>query len=185
MPTSGDSRACSFSVLVQGDERVDFDAVFKRHRPALERYLARLTGDPEVAADAAQDVFVRLLEHRPPAEALPAWLYRVGTNLVRDAHRRQRTRTVLGISGRASLSHGDPPRRPDAGAEFTALQRKLLDALDQLTPRERQALLMREAGFKHREIADVLGTTTASIGTLLGRAIEKMAERLGPLGKGV
>ena len=46
---------------------------------------------------------------------------------------------------------------------------------------ERIALLMREEGFVHREIAEAIGTTTGSVGTLLARAIAKAAARLEPL----
>jgi len=41
-------------------------------------------------------------------------------------------------------------------------------------------LLMREEGFAHREIAEAVGTTTASVGTMIARALDKLA-RLLPL----
>jgi RNA polymerase sigma factor (sigma-70 family) len=53
------------------------------------------------------------------------------------------------------------------------------EALDELSAKERTALLMREEGFRHREIAEAIGTTTGSVGTLLSRAIRKAALRLG------
>ena len=37
---------------------------------------------------------------------------------------------------------------------------------------------MREEGFAHREIADAIGTTTGSVGTMIARALDKLAERL-------
>lgn len=37
---------------------------------------------------------------------------------------------------------------------------------------------MREEGFKHREIAEALGTTTATVGTLIARSLEKLAALL-------
>ena len=73
---------------------------------------------------------------------------------------------------------------PDERVERLEDGARLRRALAELRPRERVALLMREEGFKHREIADVLGTTTASIGTLLSRALEKMATSMGHEGGG-
>jgi DNA-directed RNA polymerase specialized sigma24 family protein len=37
---------------------------------------------------------------------------------------------------------------------------------------------MREEGFTHREIAEAVGTTTGSVGTLIARALDRLAERL-------
>jgi DNA-directed RNA polymerase specialized sigma24 family protein len=39
-------------------------------------------------------------------------------------------------------------------------------------------LLMREEGFSHREIADAVGTTTGSVGTMLVRALDRLAALL-------
>lgn len=162
------------------DEPGSFEALFARHHPPLQRYLARLTGDPDLAADAAQEAFVRLLQRRPPADGVRPWLFRVATNLVRDAARRKTTRHRLSFRGRAQLSLGDPPDAPDAVVEALAARGMVRQALEALSPKERTALLMREEGFKHREIAETLGTTTGSVGTLLARAIDKAAGRLSP-----
>lgn len=166
-------------VCVSGDERGGPDDAFALHHAALERYLARLTGDQDLAADVAQEAFVRLLEQEPPPAAVRPWLFRVATNLVRDAARRTRRRQVLVLDGRAPLAHGDPPPAPDQRIDRDRARRLVRAALDELSPKERRALLMREEGFRHREIADALGTTTGSIGTLLSRAIRKAANHLG------
>ena len=49
------------------------------------------TGDSDVAADAAQEAFVRLME-RPPREHPRAWLFRVATNLVAEGGRTRKRR---------------------------------------------------------------------------------------------
>jgi DNA-directed RNA polymerase specialized sigma24 family protein len=51
-------------------------------------------------------------------------------------------------------------------------------ALAALSAKERTVLLMREEGFAHREIAQAVGTTTGSVGTMIARALDKLAERL-------
>jgi DNA-directed RNA polymerase specialized sigma24 family protein len=52
-------------------------------------------------------------------------------------------------------------------------------ALDALSDKERTAVLMREEGFSHKEIADAVGTTTGSVGTLIARALLKFADAVG------
>lgn len=154
------------------------EALFTRHHEPLYRYLARLTGDPELAADAAQEAFVRLLEQDPSPEEPRPWLFRVATNLVRDTARAAKRHRVLEMDGKARGAHGDRPSSPANVVDRETARRKTRAALDALSVKERQALLMREEGFKHREIAEALGTTTGSIGTLLRRALGKAAERL-------
>jgi RNA polymerase sigma-70 factor, ECF subfamily len=152
--------------------------LFARHHEQLHRYLARLTGDPDVAADIAQETFVRFLEHVPDEATAAPWLFRVATNLARDTARTQRRRRELAMRGRAMLAHADPPPAPDRRVERARARRAVLDAFEALTEKERVALLMREEGYAHREIAEVLGTTTGTIGTLMARALRKAAARL-------
>ncbi len=44
---------------------MDIQQLFGEHYDVLFRYLVRLTGDPDLAADAAQEAFVRLVEREP------------------------------------------------------------------------------------------------------------------------
>ncbi|CAN5720581.1 N/A [soil metagenome] len=152
--------------------------LFHRHHEQLRRYLARLTGDADVAADIAQEAFVRFLD-RAPAEASAApWLFRVATNLARDAARSQARRRLLVLQGRAMLAHADPPPAPDSSVARSRAREAVVDAFEALSEKERMALLMREEGYAHREIAEALGTTTGTIGTLMARALRKAAARL-------
>lgn len=164
-------------------ERAAPAELFAEVQPGLERYLARLTGDPDLAQDLAQEAFFRLLQQSPHPEAARPWLFRVATNLVRDSARRTRRRQVLALDGRAPAAHGDPPPPPDRSVERDRSRRLVRAALNGLSDKERTALLMREEGFRHREIAEALGTTTGSVGTLLSRAIRKAARRLGSPGE--
>lgn len=152
--------------------------LFLEHYDGLYRYLVRLTGDEDLAADAAQEAFVRLVERPPQDRNLRAWLYAVATNVVRDSARaRARWLTLLkGSPDRAPM--GDVPPLPDAAAESAERQRTVRAALDRLNWKERTVLLMREEGFAHHEIADAVGTTTGSVGTMLARALRKLSAEL-------
>jgi RNA polymerase sigma-70 factor (ECF subfamily) len=157
---------------------MDATRLFEEHHAALHRYLVRLSGDPDVAADAAQEAFVKLVA-KPPADGSPkAWLYTVATNHVRAwANTRKRQTTLLARhGGRAGLGDGSAdPLHAAQAAELKGIVRRALDALSE---KERTILLMREEGFAHREIAEVVGTTTGSVGTMIARALDKLAELL-------
>ena len=157
---------------------MDAAQLYTEHHPALFRYLVRLTGDEDLAADAAQETFTRLLEKPPRDEQPRAWLYTVATNVVRKwANRRKRRGELLQANpGRAGA--GDAPPDPAAVTETRERKRVVRSALDSLSEKERTVLLMREEGFSHKEIADAVGTTTGSVGTMIARALDKLADQL-------
>jgi RNA polymerase sigma-70 factor, ECF subfamily len=148
--------------------------LFANHHDSLYRYLVRLSGDPDVAADAAQEAFVRLLTRPPAGPAERAWLFKVGTNYVLEGRRTAARRGRL-LDGRGERTMADAPRDPLSGVEADERRRVVTAALARLTDKERVAILMREEGFSHLEIAEAVGTTTGSVGTLLARTLERLA----------
>jgi RNA polymerase sigma factor (sigma-70 family) len=158
---------------------VDLDAVFAEHHGALFRFLSRLSGDPELAKDAVQETFLRLAQ-RPPANGVrvDVWLYRVGATLARDAIRKRQRRQSLLRKSAHRVPHATAALDPSVQVERSEVRRTVQRALRDLSERERTILLMREDGFTHREIAEAVGTTTRSVGTLLARALKKLTRIL-------
>ena len=152
--------------------------LFEEHHGSLYRYLVRLSGDPDVAADAAQEAFVRLIEHPPANGVERAWLFKVGTNVVFEGNRTRTRQARLLEASPSRAPIGDPEPGIHERVERADRHVAVRAALDALSAKERTALLMREEGFAHREIADALGTTTGSVGTLLVRALDKLAAAL-------
>jgi RNA polymerase sigma-70 factor (ECF subfamily) len=148
--------------------------LFENHHESLYRYLVRLSGDPDIAADAAQEAFVRVLERPPKGPVERAWLFKVGTNCVLEVFRTAARRERL-LGDRADQTMADPPRDPAAVLEAEQRRQAVVAALARLNDKERIAVLMREEGFSHREIADAVGTTTGSVGTLLARTLKRLA----------
>lgn len=157
---------------------MNVEALFDAHYDALYRYLERLTGDPDLAADVAQETFIRLVERRPDERQIRGWLYRVATNLVRDGSRVQRRR--LELLREWADQGGGPSAGPDPERALELEERRaaVRVALDALSLRDRTLLLMREEGFSHREMAEAVGTTTKSVGSMIARALNKLAMEL-------
>lgn len=155
------------------------EELFERHQGELFRYVARFTGDPDLAEDVVQDVFVRLAE-RPPRDdgRMRGWLFRVATTIAIDAVRLARRRRALVDAQPGLVPMGQPPPDPAAAVERDELRAKVRAALAELSEKERAVLLMREEGFAHREIAEAVGTTTGSVGTMIARALDKLARHL-------
>jgi RNA polymerase sigma-70 factor (ECF subfamily) len=157
---------------------MDAARLFEQHHDALLRYLVRLTGDLDAAHDAAQEAFARLVAKPPRNEHPRAWLFTVATNVVRAGANAGRRRAALLRAGVARAPHSDPVPSPEYAALAEADRRRVRAALDALPEKERVMLLMREEGFSHREIAEAVGTTTGSVGTMLARALDRLAALL-------
>jgi len=156
---------------------MNLDALFEQHHAGLLRYLTRYTGDPEEAEDAVQEAYLRLVERPPEREDnLRGWLFMVATNVVRD---RRKKHYEVALAGGAEERIGSDQADPLAVLEQNERRRAVREVLDRLSTKERTILLMREEGFMHREIAEAVGTTTKSIGTMLVRALSKLAKDLG------
>jgi DNA-directed RNA polymerase specialized sigma24 family protein len=99
--------------------REDFGILFAREYPRLFRFLDRLTGDPELAADTAQETLSRLLARGSMPDSPPAWLFTVALNLLRSARatRSRRLRLLSGSRSLRALSDPGPPPDQEAGAE--------------------------------------------------------------------
>ena len=159
-------------------ENEAFAGFFERSARPLWAYLARSSADPALADDLMQESYVRFLcaEGAPSLAtdgeaAARLYLFRIGTNLLRDHWRRPRAASIEEIPEEFFAARGQ--------ATQTDAQILLEPAMRQMKPRERQMLWLAHAeGYSHREIAKVMGLNAASIRLLLFRARRKIAALL-------
>ena len=151
------------------------ERLFREYHAPLVRYLTRRLGDRDWAEEVAQETFVRALRQTTLTNER-AWLFAVATNLVRDEARkdirRRRHLELLQAEARAE-SIVEPEPTELERAQERALARKAIDALSE---RDREALLMREEGLDYNEIAEALELSVASVGTTLSRARRRLVE---------
>lgn len=153
--------------------------LFRDHHAALFRFISRMTGDPDFAMDIVQETFVKVASRPLPTDVSPrACLFQVARGLARSGLRKRNRRMKLLNGGRAAPEAAPAPR-PDDEVERADARQAVREALAQLREKERTVLLMHEEGFSHREIAEAVGTTTGSVGTMFARALVKLEERLG------
>lgn len=154
-------------------------AQFEAQGPGLHRYLTRLTGDPALAEDLAQECFLKLFEERTRGRDVQrwrSWLFQVGHNLAVDHLRR------LGHEEwRGDVALGrEADRTPSVESRLLAAERlhKVRQALILLSPQERQALELRAEGLRFREVAEAMGLQVSTVATFLSRAINKIARQI-------
>lgn len=147
----------------RGGERAA--VLFNEHHGALSRFLARMLGSRETAADLAQECFLRLLKMaggRPVANER-GLLFTIGANLARDHLRQQGRRPVVDLESVAQhlpAETASPEAAIDARRDLAALRAAIAD----LPPRTREVFLMfRLEGLRYREIAERLGISPRTV----------------------
>ncbi|MBI3492270.1 MAG: RNA polymerase sigma factor [Acidobacteria bacterium] len=157
-----------------------FRLFYDRTARPVWAYLARITGDRQLADDLLQESYYRLLRSRAVLEDEAHrrnYLFRIATNLAHDARRRAPMDTAPLDDG---IEHDQPDPRTAGDATGRAVRRMDLSrAMRQLKPRERSLLWLAYAqGSTHFEIAQTLGLKTGSIKPLLFRARRRLSALL-------
>ena len=150
----------------------DIAEVYRSTYPALVRFLYRKVWDAERAEDLAQEAFARALVHRP--DNARGWLFVVAANMARDEARRaaREKRHLTLLKSEPTSVSGTPEDTIDAETQHARVRK----ALDELTPRDREALLLWDAGMSYDEIAAQTGLARGAIGTTLARARRRLVE---------
>src|SRR6266508_5741903 len=150
----------------------DLAEVYRTTYRALVRFLYRRVWDAERAEDLAQEAFARALVHKP--EKARGWLFVVAANMARDEARRaaRERRHLTLLKSEPAESVPEPEAEMDADAQQTRVRA----ALDHLTPRDREALLLWDAGMSYDEIAVQTGLARGAIGTTLARARRRLVD---------
>jgi len=127
------------------------------------------------AEEVAQEVFVRAMRHRP--EKPRAWVFAVAANLARDearsAIRRKKHLTLL--TNEPTQRHHVEPDGED-NVEHDEKMEKVRAALAELSQRDREVLLLWDAGLSYPEIAEQSGLAVGAVGTTLARARKRLIE---------
>ncbi len=164
-----------------------FEAQFEPHRAELTAYCYRMLASPFDAEDAVQETFIRAwrgFERFEGRAALRSWLYRIATNVCLDtlSGRERRARpmdlgpsrepVVENLATLPEVTWIEPiPDPADTAVEKETIRLAFVAALQHLPPRQRAVLILSEVlRWKASEVAELLGTSVASVNSALQRA---------------
>jgi RNA polymerase sigma-70 factor, ECF subfamily len=163
-------------------DAVAMETLLAELAPRVQRFGARLCGNPHDADDVLQETLLSVARHLPEFEgrsSLAGWVFA----LARSACVRRRR----GLKNAAPVSESDAPepRDPGASPEQRASNRELLDVLlatlASLPVEAREVILLRDVeGLSAAESAAALGISTQALKSRLHRARTALRERLGP-----
>lgn len=152
--------------------------LYRELRQPLVRYLMCLGLSKDDAQDVVQDAFIKLQKHVAGGgsqENIRSWLYRVVHNQARNRQKSYDRRFAAPLDAQIEtiLDEATPERAVLEKEKF----RQLAKAVRLLTDAERECLLLRAGGLRYREIGEVLGIATSTVGDTVERAIKKLAEK--------
>jgi RNA polymerase sigma factor (sigma-70 family) len=149
-------------------DRTDWAQVYRSTFPDLVRYVYRKLWDRERAQDVAQEAFLRALDREPDDPR--GWLFTVAGNLARDEVRKviRRRRHLTLIA--AGTDPADPGPDPLEEVQLREQRDRARRALESLGERDREALLLWDAGLGYDEIAKRMKLARGAVGTTLARA---------------
>lgn len=159
-----------------------FETLYRRHRGALYRYFLRQCGEPAVAEELFQDVWLRVIgarrRYRVTAR-FTTWLYTLAHHRLVD-HHRARGRSPLEADGEALASVPDPAPDLERTLDERRLATRLLELVAALPREQREAWLLREeAGLGLAAIAEATGVGRETVKSRLRYATGRLRRGLG------
>jgi len=158
----------------------DWDLVFREHHATVFRAAYRVTGNASDAEDVLQTVFMRLLRRSPDAETvgnMEGYLRRAAVNAALDLIRSRQAAPQVPLDDVAPLLSENASLAPDRLHRSTEIRHWLRQAVARLSPRAAEMFALRF--FEDRdnpEIAQILGTTTASVAVTLSRTRDRIQQ---------
>jgi len=166
-----------------------FQALVEQHSRSVFRLAYRMTGNEQDAEDVVQESFLRAYRQLGRFESranFGTWLYRIVANCSVDLMRSKQARhdQVRGDSldeAAVDLPAADVPG-PERMAQSAEIERRVQDALRELSPLERAAFTLRHyEGRSIDEISATLGLGTSAAKHSVFRAVKKLRAALAPL----
>jgi RNA polymerase sigma-70 factor, ECF subfamily len=190
---TGDSDAIAVERTLAGD-RDAFRVLVERHSPNVFRLAYRMTGNQYDAEEVVQEAFLRAYQKLSQFAAranFGTWVYRIAANYAIDRMRQRKSEDANrepapranddGIEVDAMSFVPDSAPNPERLAQSEQLSVHMRRALQELTPAERTAFVMRHwGGSGIEEIAEALKSSTSAAKNTIFRSVQKLRRALEP-----
>jgi RNA polymerase sigma-70 factor (ECF subfamily) len=163
--------------LAQGGDAAAFERIYRTHSRRVYGLCFRMTGNPTLAEDLTQDIFLqvfRKIQTFRAESAFSTWLYRLAVNVVL-MRRRVKTLNETSLEASKETESDTFPRREmgrvDLRVSGVVDRVNLRRALGQLPRGYRQIFLLHDVlGYEHHEIAETLRCSVGNSKSQLHKA---------------
>jgi len=169
--------------LAREGDRAAFSALVVRHQNEVFTLALRLVGDRELAADVAQEAFVRgwraLPKFRGDAR-FSTWIYRITVNTASSLRSRAARRRTERLDDLTLEPHASG-MSPERAGEIAELRPHIEAALKVLPGGTRAVVVLKDVyGWSHPEIAEHLEITVTASKVRLHRGRKRLRVELWP-----
>jgi len=166
----------------KGGDRPAFDELVRRTYVDTYTLALRLTAHEEDARDVVQEAYLRAWKgldgFRGDAQ-FSTWMYRITANAAYSSVRRKKRTRMESLDIVDDVIELHPDSQPEEAAETQALLAKLSGALEQLPPKLRVLVVLKDVyGLSHDEIAQELGISVAAAKVRLHRGRRRLRDLL-------
>jgi RNA polymerase sigma-70 factor (ECF subfamily) len=171
----------------RGGDLDAFNRLVLTHQNHAYSFAFRMLGEPEGAADAAQQAFISAYRHLGGlrGESFRSWLLRIVANACLDELRRRKRRPSVSLDGMADGEEedrggeslailADPAESPEAAAVRSDLRRSIEDCLNRLAPDQRATVLLVDVHAQ--DYAETARALKVALGTVKSRVARARAE---------
>jgi len=176
--------------LARSGNKDAFSQLIERYQQMVRRIALGMVAHEEIARELAQEALLQAylsLDHLRDISRFKSWLYGIVLNICRSYIRDQKVNpysleAMMGGMYRDMLYYPSPVIDPEEIAEQRELHTIVLQAVQELSPKDRAAtLLFYYEQLSMREIAAILGVSITAVKGRLYRAREQLRERLLPV----
>lgn len=142
----------------------ELERLYREQGPRMWRAVLAFSGDPEVASDAVAEAFAQALRRGGEVRDPERWLWRTVFKIASGELKERGRHAVIGEGGTYEME--EPAR-------------DLVAALGRLSPKQRASVVLHHAaGYPVKDIAVILGSTSAAVKVHLSRARRRLRELL-------
>lgn len=156
---------------VQDGDEMAFEEIVRIYKNKIVNFLYQLVGDYEKATELAQETFLRVYfkaDKYKPVAPLSSWIYTIASNLGKTELKKMRRYYQVSLE--------DVQNKVEQGVvssenpESSGLEKNVREALDDLHPRYRIPVLLKDVeGFTQEEIAVILKKPVGTIKARISR----------------
>jgi RNA polymerase sigma-70 factor (ECF subfamily) len=175
------------SIQSTGSQR-DLEELVERYLPTVRKLAYRVLLRDDEADDVTQEVFmsvVKNLNHFRGESQFSTWLYRITMNAAKNYHcRKRKLRTVLALPGDSLVENQEvldhrSDARPDRKVLSDELANEIKQALEQLSPKLRSAIVLTSLEqLSPKAAAAIEGCTTTTIHWRVHQARKQLKKSL-------
>lgn len=175
------SDATIWAAFRHGDEQA-YATMYEQHAAALYEYGMRLVQDEDLVRDALHDLFVKLWTTRAQLGHIDTIRYYLLTglrNTLLDKKRRDQRYQHIALDDTIFLLSFSPQAEAFQQQESQELVARLLTAVEQLSPRQKQIVYLRYyQGLEYFQIAELLAINVKGVYKLSARALEALKKSM-------